>query len=176
MSVSDVKKLNSPPSGPHHRICRDLEGNNSNTGIRHPSIRGSFDGRRTPSFRFLTRSSSDHTSVSRTGFFYVSGHTMASQTEFFLSLFWPRISVTIPHTRSVRLWYGHWRPSLKYLFKKTSSDRPWYGHWCLGRKRLKKKKNKKNPVCEIVVWPQADRVKNLIKKITRSVRQRYGLW
>ncbi len=39
------------------------------------------------------------------------------------------------------------------------------------------KKNLKTPVCETVVWPLANRVKNLIEKImTRSVRQRYGLW
>ncbi len=39
------------------------------------------------------------------------------------------------------------------------------------------KKNEKNPVCETVVWPLANRVKNLIeKKMTRSVRQQYGLW
>ncbi len=63
------------------------------------------------------------------GFFNVSGHTMVSQTGFFLSLFRCRTSVTISRTRSVKLWYGHWRPSLKYQKKKNQSDRPWYGHW-----------------------------------------------
>ncbi len=71
------------------------------------------------------------------GFFNPSGHTTVCQTGFFfsntfctrlyhvlidrvfLSLFWPRMSVTIPWTQSVRPWYGHWRPSLKYLFRKT---------------------------------------------------------
>ncbi len=38
---------------------------------------------------------------------------------FFLSLFQPRTSVTIPRTRAVRPWYGHWHPSLKYLRKKN---------------------------------------------------------
>ncbi len=39
------------------------------------------------------------------------------------------------------------------------------------------KKNEKTQVCETVVWPLADRIKNLIeKKMTWSVRQRYGLW
>ncbi len=33
---------------------------------------------------------------------------------FFLSLFRHRTSVTITWTRSVRPWYGHWHPSLKY--------------------------------------------------------------
>ncbi len=63
------KKLNSPPSIPRHHICGDLEGTNSNAGVRCPSRRESFDGRRTPAFRFLTRSGSDHTSVSQTEFF-----------------------------------------------------------------------------------------------------------
>ncbi len=49
LSCCLVKKiLNLPPSILHHRICGDLKCNNSNPGIRHPSIRGSFmdDGRR----------------------------------------------------------------------------------------------------------------------------------
>ncbi len=50
------KKLILPPSVPHHRICGDPEGNNFKAGVRGPSIRESFDGRRTPAFRFLTRS------------------------------------------------------------------------------------------------------------------------
>ncbi len=45
-----------------------------------------------------------------------------------------------------------------------------------GQKCVWKKKNEKNPVCETVVWSLADRVKNLIKKMTRSVRQYYGQW
>ncbi len=45
---------------------------------------------------------------------------------FFLSLFRCWVSVTIPRTWSVRLWYGHWRPRLKYF---------------------------KKPVWQIVVWP-----------------------
>ncbi len=71
MSDADIekKKLNLPPSVPRHRICGDLEGNNFNAGVRPPSITGSFDGRWTPAFRFFTQSASDHTSVSRTGFF-----------------------------------------------------------------------------------------------------------
>ncbi len=42
-SDTDVKKkiLNLPPPVPHYRICGDQKGNNSNPGIRHPSIRGS---------------------------------------------------------------------------------------------------------------------------------------
>ncbi len=63
------KKLNSPPSISCHRICGDLESNNFNAGIRPPSIKESFDGQWTPAFRFFTQSASDHTSVSRTGFF-----------------------------------------------------------------------------------------------------------
>ncbi len=73
------------------------------------------------------------------------------------------MSVTIPRTQSVRPGYGHWRPSLKYLLKKPRSDRPWYDHWRFGQKRLLKKTGK-NPVCGTVVWPLADRVKNLIEK------------
>ncbi len=65
----EKKKLNSPPSVLRHRIYGNLEGTNSNASVRCPLIRGSFDGWRTPAFRFLTRSGSDHTSVSRTGFF-----------------------------------------------------------------------------------------------------------
>ncbi len=42
---------------------------NSNTGVGRPSIRGSFNGWRTPAFSFFIRSGSDHTSVSRTRFF-----------------------------------------------------------------------------------------------------------
>ncbi len=44
---ADVKKkgkLNAPPSVPHHHICGDPEGNNFNNSVRHPSIRGGFDG------------------------------------------------------------------------------------------------------------------------------------
>ncbi len=58
-----------PPSIPCHRICGDQEGNNFNTVVHSPSITGSFDGQWTPAFRFFTQSTSDHTSVSRTGFF-----------------------------------------------------------------------------------------------------------
>ncbi len=53
------KKLNSPPSVPHHRICGNLEGNNFKAGVRGPSIRGSFDEQWTLVFRFLTRSLAD---------------------------------------------------------------------------------------------------------------------
>ncbi len=49
------------------------------------------------------------------------------------------------------------------IFKKTWSERPWYGHWRFGPKRLRKK-TEKNPVCGIVVWPLADRVKSMIEK------------
>ncbi len=88
------KKLNSPL--PFCAIvCGDLEGNNFNAAIRRPSIRGSFDGQRTPALKFLTRSAGNYTSVSRTGFSNVSGHTMVSQTGVFLSLFRRRTSVTI---------------------------------------------------------------------------------
>ncbi len=39
------------------------------------------------------------------------------------------------------------------------------------------KKNKRNPVCETLVWPLVDWVKNLIgKKRTLSVGQQSGLW
>ncbi len=58
--------------------------------------------------------------VSQTGFFHffkntfstlnISDHTKVSQTGF-------------KKPRSVRPWYGHWRPGVK-----TRSDRPWYGH------------------------------------------------
>ncbi len=96
-------------------------------------------------------------------FFNVSGHTTVSQTIFFLSLFQPRTSVTIPCTRSVRLWYGHWRPSLKYqkkkpvwqtvvwplAFKKTQSVGPWYGLWHTGAKCVRKKPL----IWQTVVWP-----------------------
>ncbi len=47
------------PPIPHHRICGNPEGNNFKAGICGPSIRGSFDGRRTPTFRFLTWSLAD---------------------------------------------------------------------------------------------------------------------
>ncbi len=76
---------------------------------------------------------------------------------FFLPLFRHRTSVTVPRIRSVRPWYGHWRPSLKYqkktvwqtvvwplAFKKTRSMRPWYGLWCPGAKCVRKK---------TLVWP-----------------------
>ncbi len=72
---------------------------------------------------------------------------------FFLSLFRHRTSVTIPQTRSMRPWYGHWRPSLEY--KKKRPDRPWYGVrpsyglWRPGAKCVKKKK----PVWQTVLWP-----------------------
>ncbi len=72
------------------------------------------------------------------------------------------MSVTIPQTRSMRLWYGHWGPSLKYQ-KKTRSDRPWYGYWRLKKPGLwdhgmafdVRVQNvlKKNPVWQTVVWP-----------------------
>ncbi len=58
----------------------------------------------------------------------VNGHTTVSQAGVFLPLFGPGMSVTIPQTRYVRPGYGHWRPSLKYLFKK-------------------------NPVWQTMVWP-----------------------
>ncbi len=41
-STSRKKILNLPPSVSHHRICGDWKGNNSNPGIRRPSIRESF--------------------------------------------------------------------------------------------------------------------------------------
>ncbi len=70
--MSRKKNLNSLPSGPRHRFCGNPEGTNSNVGVRRPSIRGSFDGRWTPAFRFLARSASDHTSVSQTGVFFIT--------------------------------------------------------------------------------------------------------
>ncbi len=79
----------------------------------------------------------------------------------FLSLFWPRTSVTIPRTQSVKPWYGHWRPSLKYLFKK-----PGLTDWGMATDVLVEnnffKKNEKSLICETVVWPLADQVKYLI--------------
>ncbi len=53
----------------HAIVCGDPEGNNFNTGVCHLSIRGSFDGQRTPAFRFFTQSASDHILVSRTAVF-----------------------------------------------------------------------------------------------------------
>ncbi len=78
------------------------------------------------------------------------------------------MSANIQRIWSVKPRYGHWRPSLKFFLKKPQSDKPWYGHWRLGRKRLFKKKWK-NPVCETVVWPLADWVKNLIEKKWRGL-------
>ncbi len=94
---------------------------------------------------------------------------------FFKSLFWPTTSVTIPWTRFVRLWYGHWHPSLKYLRKKNRSDRPRYGHWHLGRKRHQKKM-KKPGLWDRGVATGGPGQKPDRKKMIRSVRQRYGLW
>ncbi len=68
-SPCQERQLNSPPSVPRHHICGNLEGNNFNAGVHGPSIKGNFDGRWTPAFRFLTQASSDHTLVSRTSFF-----------------------------------------------------------------------------------------------------------
>ncbi len=48
----------------------------------------------------------------------ISDHTTVSQTRF-------------KKTRSMRSWYGHWRPGVKCLRKKPRSDRLWYGHWGL---------------------------------------------
>ncbi len=56
-------------------------------------------------------------------------HRLADRVIFFQSGFWSSPPMTI--TRSVRPWYGHWRPGVKCLRKKTWSDRPWYGHWGL---------------------------------------------
>ncbi len=53
---SDITNLNSPLSIPRYRICNDPEGNNFNAGVCLPSIMGSFDERRMPAFRFVTRS------------------------------------------------------------------------------------------------------------------------
>ncbi len=80
------------------------------------------------SIRFLTRSASDHTTVSQIGVFFiffsntfrtlnVSEHTTVSQTRF-------------KKPQSVRPCYGHWHPGVKCL-KKNRSDRPWYGKWGL---------------------------------------------
>ncbi len=83
------KKLNSLPSVLRHRICDNPEGNYFNAVVRRASIRGGFDGRQTPAFRFLTRSAIDHTLVSQTGFLHffstfsnqnVSDHTTVTQT------------------------------------------------------------------------------------------------
>ncbi len=70
--------------------------------------------------------------------------------------------VTIPQIRSVRPWYGHWRPSLKYKkktgltdrgmatgVKKPRSVRPWYDLWHPGAKCVRKK----TLVWQTVVWP-----------------------
>ncbi len=61
---------------------------------------------------------------------------------FFLSLFRCRRSVTIPQTRSVRLWYSYWRPSLKYLKKKNGLTD------CSMATGVKK-----NPAWQTEVWP-----------------------
>ncbi len=66
---------------------------------------------------------------------------------FFKSLFWPKTSVTIPQTQSVRPWYGHWRPSLKYLLKK-------------------------HPVWQTVVWPLTSWSKTTLKRKWKK----HGLW
>ncbi len=112
----DIKKKNpnSLPSRQCHCICGDPEGANSNAGVRRPSIRGSSDGWRTPAFRFLTLSAVTIPRSPGLGFLNISDHTTVSQTGFLL-LFWPRTSVTIPQTQSVRPGYGHWHPSIKYL-------------------------------------------------------------
>ncbi len=72
-------------------------------------------------------------------------------------------AVTIPQTRSVRHWYGHWLPSLKYkkkpvwqtvvwplALKKNRSVRLWYGLWRPGAKCVCF--FKKNLVWQTVVW------------------------
>ncbi len=68
-SDTDVKekKADLPPSDLRHHICGDPEGNNFKAGVRRPSIRGSFDRRRTPAFRFLTRSLADWVKNLNTG-------------------------------------------------------------------------------------------------------------
>ncbi len=76
----------------------------------------------------------------------------------------------VQHTTQTNiLWYGHWRPSLKYLQKKNQSDRPWYGHWYLGRKRLLKKW-KKPRLWDCGVATGGPGQKPERKKMTRSVR------
>ncbi len=75
----------------------------------------------------------------RPGFFHPSGHTTVCQTRFFFfNTFCTRTSKAIPRSH---------RPG------------PWYCHWC----PMSKKWQKKNPVCETVVWP-------LTLKKTRCVR------
>ncbi len=86
-----------------------------------------------------------------------------SHRPVFLFLFWPGTSVTIPRTRSVRLGYGHWSPSLNYQkkkkndltdsvmatgVKKTRSARPWYGIWHSDANCDRKN----TPAWQTVVW------------------------
>ncbi len=98
-----------PPSVLCHRICGDPEGNNFNTGIRPPSITGSFDG------RWISDSP-------RPGFFNVSGHTTVSQIGVFLSLFWPRTSVTIPKLLNFLLKIGRFTCKNRQIFLQKFSD------------------------------------------------------
>ncbi len=145
----EKKILNLPSSVPRPRICGDWKGNNSNPGIRRPSIRGSFmDDRRWHSDFWPGPAVTIPRSLGP-GFFHifffdqnVNGHTTVSQTGFFLIPFltWDIRDHTTDAICETRVW------SLPSQSKLSKKNPVWLTVvWPLALK--------KNPVCETVIWP-----------------------